>query len=384
MSGETSKGRNWVNTLFFFITPVAAVVVTIFYLRAGPVPMSTWLLMAFFMLACPLSITAGYHRLFSHRTYQARWPVRLFFVLFGGACFQGSVIWWSKEHRVHHRYEDTDQDPYGIQKGFWYAHLGWLLEKREEASDRNVPDLISDRMLVIQNRYYLPLAIGVGFLLPAAIAALWGDWWGGFIFAGLVRMVIVHHSTFCINSVCHFFGKKTYSHQLTARDSWMAALLTYGEGYHNFHHMFEGDYRNGIRAYHWDPTKWLIRTLNGLGFAKNLHRISAKRILAARLKNEERFLMDALSRYSDRAHEQALALMLSSKRQLQQTHTRWLQLKAEYQALKHQQQISMKSRLKQLKEDVRQARREFQQARETWCQLLKETTYTSKITVPST
>jgi len=122
----------------------------------------------------------------------------------------------------------------------------------------------------------------MAFIFPGLIALLWGDFWGGVLIAGIVRSVIVHHATFSINSVCHTLGKRPYSLQESARDSWITALLTYGEGYHNFHHKFPGDYRNAILPWQYDPSKWFIWTLSKLGFAWDLHRTPEEKILQAK------------------------------------------------------------------------------------------------------
>src|SRR5207237_639872 len=130
--------------------------------------------------------------------------------------------------------------------------------------------------------------IFVGLVMPTVIASLWGDWLGGFLLAGVLRTVMNHHFTFSINSFAHLFGKRPYSDQNTSRDSWVLALVTYGEGYHNYHHRFPSDYRNGIKAYHWDPTKWLIRSLEKTGQTYNLRLIPNETILRAKLKMDEK------------------------------------------------------------------------------------------------
>ena len=282
---------NWVNTLFLTIIPIIGVVGTVLFCVYSLVSWPTWILAAFMLTAGGLSITAGYHRLFAHRAYKAAWPVRLFFVLFGAATFEGSVLEWSTDHRNHHRFTDTDKDPYSVKKGFWHAHIGWLFGLDEKSRDySNVDDLQKSKLLRFQNRYYRAFAIGMGFLFPTAIAALWGNPLGGLIVAGALRITVGHHATFCINSVCHLFGKRTYSDKISARDNWLTALITFGEGYHNYHHQFALDYRNGVRFYHFDPSKWLIRGLSYVGLTSNLHRVPKYRIIQARIEAHQRQL----------------------------------------------------------------------------------------------
>jgi stearoyl-CoA desaturase (Delta-9 desaturase) len=282
---------NWVNTLFLIAMPIIGIVGTVLFCVFSLVSWPTWILAAVMLTAGGLSITAGYHRLFSHRTYKAAWPIRLFFVLFGSATFEGSVLEWSTDHRNHHRYTDTDKDPYSVKKGFFHAHMGWLFTINNDDRDySNVEDLKKDRLLRFQYRYYRAFAIGMGFLFPTAIAALWGDPLGGLIVAGALRITLGHHGTFCINSLCHTIGKRRYSDQISARDNWLSALVTFGEGYHNYHHQFALDYRNGVRFYQYDPSKWLIWGLSRVGLASNLHRVPKYRVIQARIETHQRLM----------------------------------------------------------------------------------------------
>ncbi|MCH9769680.1 MAG: fatty acid desaturase [Gammaproteobacteria bacterium] len=292
------KRINWTNTLFLTLVPIAGIVGTVFLCVFGLVHWPTWILMVGLIFLTGLSITAGYHRLFSHRSYKAAWPVRLLLLLFGAATFEGSVLEWTTDHRNHHRYTDTAQDPYDIKKGFWWAHMGWLFMLDESKRNySNVSDLMADPLIRWQHRFYLPIALLMGFGLPMAIAALWGDAWAGLIIAGALRISFVQQGTFCINSVCHVFGKRSYSEEQSASDHWLAALITYGEGYHNFHHQFPLDYRNGVRLYHYDPTKWLIYGLYRMGLARDLKRIAKTRILHYRIRNDNACLTSYLANY---------------------------------------------------------------------------------------
>jgi len=135
----------------------------------------------------------------------------------------------------------------------------------------------------------------MGFLLPMLLAWTWGDLWGGLIIAGALRISLAQHITFCINSVCHTFGNQPYTDKNSARDNWFTALLTLGEGYHNFHHKFASDYRNGIRFYHFDPTKWLIRSLSYLKLASDLKKVSQYQIIKSRLEMGQKRLGEAAS-----------------------------------------------------------------------------------------
>ena len=275
--------------MFLTLVPIIGIVGTILLLVYSMVPWPTWVLAGGMLIACGISITAGYHRLFSHKAYQAAWPVRLFFVLFGSAAFEGSVLEWSTDHRNHHRHTDTDQDPYNIKQGFWHAHIGWLLRLDPSKRDfSNVAELEKSGLLRLQNKYFSLFAIVMGFGLPTAIAALWGAPLAGFVVAGALRLTLGHHATFCINSLCHILGKRRYCTTGSARDNWLSALVTFGEGYHNYHHRFPLDYRNGVRFYQFDPSKWLIFGLSHLKLASNLRRIPDYRIIEVRIETQKR------------------------------------------------------------------------------------------------
>ncbi len=275
------KPINWLNTSFLLTTPILALIGTVCLAVYGHIHWQTWVLFTIMIFACGFSVTAGYHRLYAHRAYQARWPVQLFYLIFGAATFEGSVLEWCTDHRNHHRYSerDYDKDPYSIEKGFWHAHIGWLIRLDIESRDfSNVEDLKANGLVRWQDKYFVPLAFFMGLIFPTAIAALWGNALGGLIIAGFLRIVMVHHSTFFINSFCHIFGKRTYCKEKTAVDNWVLALLTFGEGYHNFHHRFPIDYRNGVKFYHFDPTKWFIRGLSYVGLTTDLKRVSKEKI----------------------------------------------------------------------------------------------------------
>jgi len=250
-----------------------------------------WAVVWYFMTG--LGITAGYHRLFAHRAYVAGTPLRVLLLLLGAGAFEGSVRWWSRDHRAHHRYVDTDRDPYAIIKGFWYAHVGWMLVKqdKEKIGRADISDLNADPWCRWQHAYYLPIAALMAVGVPTIVAGLgWGDWWGGYFVAGLARLVFVHHSTFCVNSLAHWAGDATYTDGHTARNSFITALVTVGEGYHNFHHEFPSDYRNAVEWYQYDPTKWFIAVTHMLGLSWSLNRFPANEINKGQLQMRQKAL----------------------------------------------------------------------------------------------
>ena len=289
---EPKRKLNRLN--FYFITGAHLLsVATIAYMfiagvswnaSMGTPGLSWWsvILACIWLVCASMSITAGYHRLFSHSAYKAAWPVRLFYLAFGASGFQNSAIKWAIDHRRHHAKVDTDKDPYNIKRGFWWAHIGWVFFMDPKGTDINeAKDLMADRWVMLQHNYYFRLGGLVGIFVPLGLGFLWGDPIGAMILCGFVRLVLQYHFTFAINSYTHKFGRQPYSLDNTARDSVMAALITMGEGYHNFHHRFQTDYRNGIRWYHYDPTKWFVWTLSKLRLASGLRVTAQAKIDAA-------------------------------------------------------------------------------------------------------
>jgi len=276
---------NWVSSSFLIGTALVTVTCLPIYLWFFGL---NWFQVGMFLVIGALSgfsITAGYHRLFAHKTYEAKWPMRLLVLLFGATVFENSVLMWTSDHRRHHKHTDHDDDPYNIQKGFFHAHMGWMLFKlNAEPPIDNVPDLEQDPLVQWQHRHVFTLAVVIGLVLPAVVGFLYDGWvgaLGGLLISGLARVVILQHVTFFINSACHYVGRQPYSTRCSARDSFLMALVTLGEGYHNYHHEFQHDYRNGPKPWNWDPTKWLIWTLSKVGVTSSLRRVPAEKIQAA-------------------------------------------------------------------------------------------------------
>ena len=246
-----------------------------------------WLAAAVIWIASGLSITVGYHRLWSHRTFRAAWPLRLALAVFGTFSLQNSILIWAARHRVHHRHvDDVDRDPHSIKSGFWHAHMGWMTRhwKTSEVNFDEVPDLQKDPIVMWQHKLYWPAVWTLNLGVPAGLGWLAGDVLGMILLAGAFRLALSQHFTFFINSLAHTWGRRGYSLDNTARDNGWIALMTWGEGYHNFHHAFQADYRNGLAWWQFDPSKWLIAVCSWLGLARDLKRTAAFRIQRARLQ----------------------------------------------------------------------------------------------------
>lgn len=289
----------WVSILFLTLSPIIGGAGLIWFLSTGTLSGPTLILAGAIAVVAGMATTAGYHRLFSHRSYEASLAVRVWLLIVGLLGLQGSALEWSIDHRAHHKYVDRDKDPYSIKKGFWFAHILWIFKTRPRdwRPSHNV-DLFRDKYVFFQHRYFMALAIAMNFVLPTAIAGIfWGDALGGFLIAGFLRLVFTHHSTFFINSLCHFSGSQPYSDKHTARDNAITAFFTWGEGYHNFHHEFANDYRNGVRWYQYDPGKWAIKLMSYLHLAWGLKRVPDTTIKQRRMQMQKGKTLSQLEKW---------------------------------------------------------------------------------------
>jgi stearoyl-CoA desaturase (delta-9 desaturase) len=364
----------WLPTLVLTLTPLATLLLVPVYLVMRG--FDGGLFAAFLIvLACNgLSITAGYHRLWAHNTYKAHPALRLFFALFGAGATQNSILVWASGHRRHHRFvDDNERDPYSAGRGFWFSHIGWML--RDYPTGRvdfsNIADLQRDPIVTFQHRHYVALAVSMN-LLPALVAGwLCGDIWGGIVWVGFLRLVVNHHVTFFINSLAHIWGRRPYTDTNTARDNFWLALLTWGEGYHNFHHIFQTDYRNGVRWWQFDPTKWLIFCASKLGLASQLNRIDDFKIQRALLDMQFRHAQLKLEKagnaelwrtHLEQEYQQFLACLQEWNTLRQQWYEQKRQQLAEKTAQLQQrwQQTAIHSRLLELEYALKQQRKRLQ------------------------
>ncbi len=366
-SDRSVKKVIWKNVIFFFVTTLLGIFGTFFYLVHFGISVSEILLFLFYVIATSTSITLGYHRLFAHATFKANAVARFMVLFFGAAAFEQSALRWASQHRDHHRFVDTDRDPYNIKKGFFYAHIGWLIFWRHPLHYENVSDLKKSRLMMHQHRYYMIWSIGAGILLPLFIGALTGHMLGAFLLSVCTRLTLVYHATFCINSVCHMFGKATYDIYSSARDHWLAALITNGEGYHNYHHHFPGDYRNGVRWYQWDPTKWIIALLAWLGFAWDLKKVSKFRIIAAQLAAEKQKIEDHLLEKIENPNASTFRDMLHAQyERLKQTLSDWEHSVRDYQAVLCQRITDHSEARREAALKSLEARRQFHETLAQW------------------
>ncbi|MEE3161543.1 MAG: fatty acid desaturase [Pseudomonadota bacterium] len=290
MSKSVQKEKaplNWTATIMFIVTTGVAVTLVPWYGMTYGYETSTWVAYLALTWITGMAITGGYHRLWSHNAYDAHPILRVWYALWGAAALENTILDWCSGHRVHHRHcDDVDKDPYSAKRGLWFSHMGWMI--REYPSGRvdfaNVKNLMKDPIVMWQYKYYVPIVFAMNIGVPLALGLIFGDVWGMLLLAGFLRIVTTHHVTFFINSIAHKWGSQPYTDENTARDNAFFAFLTHGEGYHNYHHIFQTDYRNGIRWFHWDPTKWFIKGCSYVGLTSNLRTVPDFKIRRAMVK----------------------------------------------------------------------------------------------------
>jgi stearoyl-CoA desaturase (Delta-9 desaturase) len=241
-----------------------------------------------------LGITAGFHRLFAHRSFQTNKTIQVLLGIAGSMAAQGPVLFWVACHRRHHQNSDRANDPHSPQLhgeggkgrllGLWHSHIGWMFNHDSENWVRFVPELLKDALIFqIHNLYFVWVFLGL--LIPAILAGLltgtWSEMISGLLWGGFVRIFLVHHSTWSINSICHLYGSRTYQTDDASRNNFVCALLTCGEGWHNNHHAFPSSARHGLEWWQFDFTYIIIYLLEKSGFVWD-KKIPTTKMLAAK------------------------------------------------------------------------------------------------------
>lgn len=243
-----------------------------------------------------VGITVGFHRLLTHRSFETIPAVKFALAVMGSMAVEGSVFKWVGLHRLHHRHSDTPEDPHsphnhgsgvwGTLLGFWHAHIGWCFHPEPAGRNDCVKDLARSPSLSVASALW-PLWILLGLLIPTVIGGLIQlSWLGaltGLIWGGLLRIFLVHHVTWSVNSACHLWGRKEFDSPDESRDNFVFGLLALGEGWHHTHHAFPTSARHGLRWWQIDMSYWLIRTMERLGLAWNVRVPSPEAIAAAKL-----------------------------------------------------------------------------------------------------
>jgi stearoyl-CoA desaturase (Delta-9 desaturase) len=243
-------------------------------------------------VATGLGVTVGFHRLFTHRSFKTGKTVRAILAILGSAAIEGPVISWVADHRKHHAFSDQEGDPHsphvdhgvglkGALRGLLHAHVGWLfIHTQRGLKTRYAPDLLADKVVRrISDTFLVWVVAGlaVPFLLGWLIGGTLAAGLTGLLWGGAVRMLVLHHSTYSINSLCHFFGRRRFATGDESRNLFWLSFFTFGEAWHNNHHAFPTSARHGLRAWQFDPSAWVIWGLEKTGLAWDVVRVSPER-----------------------------------------------------------------------------------------------------------
>ncbi|KAM6184161.1 acyl-CoA desaturase 1-like isoform 3-T3 [Erethizon dorsatum] len=247
----------------------------------------TWLWVYMYYMISGLGITAGAHRLWSHRTYKARLPLRIFLIIANTMAFQIDVYAWARVHRTHHKFSDTHADPHNSQRGFFFSHVGWLLVRQHPAVKEkgrllDMSDLKAEKLVMFQRRYYIPGVLLLCFILPTLVP--WYCWGETFLHslyvATFLRYAATLNATWLVNSAAHLYGYRPYDKNINSRENILVSLGAMGEGFHNYHHSFPYDY--SASEYHWhiNFTTFFIDCMAALGLAYDQKRASKAAVMA--------------------------------------------------------------------------------------------------------
>jgi len=284
-------------TLFIVIVPLLAVGLAIWSLWGWGISWIHLALLGVMYVLTAGGITVGFHRYFTHKSYQAVRPVQFLLGVCGSMAAQGGVLRWSGYHRRHHQHSDDTLDPHsphaygggvwGILRGAWHAHVGWLFEGHPKGVERYVVDLEKDPMIKFIDKLFIFWVV-LGILLPGVIAGLvTGTWIGailGVIWCGFVRLFLVHHVTWSINSVCHIWGSRDFESHDESRNNAIFGILALGEGWHNNHHAFPASARHGLKWWQFDASYVFIKALSYLGLTREVRVPAPERMEAKRRK----------------------------------------------------------------------------------------------------
>nr|XP_011452904.1 acyl-CoA desaturase isoform X1 [Crassostrea gigas]XP_034311676.1 acyl-CoA desaturase-like isoform X1 [Crassostrea gigas] len=237
----------------------------------------TWLWTMFYYIFSALGITAGAHRLWAHKSYKARAPLRFLLALMNSAALQNDILDWSRDHRVHHKYSETDADPHNAKRGFFFAHVGWLLVKKhpdvmEKGKGLDFSDLYADKIIMFQRRFYRPLILLMCFVVPTVVPwYFWGEsLWNAYFLSALLRYCLLLNATWSVNSFAHLWGRKPYDKRINPAENISVVLSAVGEGFHNFHHTFPSDYATSEYGWHLNITTVFINCMYYLGQAYDM------------------------------------------------------------------------------------------------------------------
>jgi stearoyl-CoA desaturase (delta-9 desaturase) len=276
----------------FMIIPVVALVAAVMLTWGWGITLLDVVIATIAYFGTGLGVTVGFHRHFTHKSFKATRPMKVALAITGSLAFQGSIVSWVADHRRHHAFSDKEGDPHsphvdhgvgfkGALKGLLHAHVGWLfIHTQRGLKTRYAPDLLADKVVKKINDTFIVWAFA-GLILPFILGWLIGgtvtDALTGLLWGGAVRMLVMHHATYSINSLCHFFGRQRFSTGDESRNLLWLSFFTFGEAWHNNHHAFPTSARHGLKAWQFDPSSWVIWGLEKCGLAWDVVRVSPER-----------------------------------------------------------------------------------------------------------
>ncbi len=367
---QQKKSFNWGPALFIIIYHVLLLIGLPFYFYYNTPSTAVVVSSIILLYVTGLSITGGYHRFYSHRSYRTNKIVEGVLLFFGSMAAQGSALRWSFDHRIHHANVDTDDDPYSIKKGFWYAHCLWILEKPRTIDPKVVPDLLKNNLVMFQHNYYKFCMIGSNAITTVLFGWLLNDYLGAFVIVLWLRLFVLHHFTWFINSLAHTWGDKPFSQELSAVDNYFLSMLTFGEGYHNYHHTFANDYRNGVRWFHFDPTKWMIWTLSKLGLATNLKRMDPATIEKRIVLETKDLLLTQLTETCVAKKEELEKIIIEMSERIVSKIAQFNELKAQY--IQTKKENNCRSIILELQKELKEVKKSLRHDWQAWMSLAKD------------
>jgi stearoyl-CoA desaturase (delta-9 desaturase) len=267
----------------FMIIPVVALVAAVMLTWGWGITLLDVVIATIAYFGTGLGVTVGFHRHFTHKSFKATRPMKVALAITGSLAFQGSIVSWVADHRRHHAFSDKEGDPHSpwlfgtgptaIVRGFWHAHMGWLFDRDKTNARRFAPDLLADRdVAAVDRQFVLLTAVSLG--VPALLGGLlsW-SWWGAltaFLWGGLVRVGLLHHVTWSINSICHMAGRRPFGTRDRSANVWWLAVLSFGESWHNLHHADPTCARHGVKRGQIDMSARLIWLFEKFGWVHSV------------------------------------------------------------------------------------------------------------------
>ncbi|XP_023868903.1 stearoyl-CoA desaturase 5-like [Salvelinus sp. IW2-2015] len=281
----------WRNVILMALLHIGAVYSLLVIPRAKPL---TWVWSYVCFIVTALGVTAGAHRLWSHRSYRAKLPLRVFLAAANSMSFQNDIYEWARDHRVHHKFSETDADPHNATRGFFFAHIGWLFVRKhrdviEKGKKLDVTDLLADPVVQFQRKYYKTTVLIMCFLVPTVVPwYFWGETlWNSYFLASILRYTVSLNVTWLVNSAAHMYGNRPYDQNISPRENRWVTFGAIGEGFHNFHHTFPFDYSTSEFGLRFNPTTCFIDLMCWMGLASNRKKASVEIIQARKLRTGE-------------------------------------------------------------------------------------------------